>query len=124
MTISPVYKAVIQSYLHAFTAGDLAGVLSLFAENALVHSPTQEKPKPAAEFYPALFERTKGSMFAPKSFFAGEQPGRAAVLFDYRKPLSGGGMHVFDCVDIFDFDAEGKIKEIWIIFDAKNLTKT
>lgn len=117
------HKSAMLRYLEAFTKGDLQGILALFAENAFVHSPTQEKPKPPQEFYSALLERAKGTVFTVKSVFSGEAPNRAAVLFDYRKPLSGGGMHVFDCVDIFDFDADGKIKEMWIIFDTKNLVK-
>lgn len=123
MTINPVHKTAMLRYLVNFSSGDLAGVLALFAENALVHSPTQDKPKMPQDFYPALLERTKGTVFTAKSFFAGEQPDTAAVLFDYRKPFPGGGVHVFDCVDIFAFDAAGKIKELWIIFDTKNLAR-
>lgn len=118
-----LHKDAMLRYLDALTVSDLPGILSLFAPDALVHSPTQEKPKTPQEFYPALLEKAKGSFFRVKSVFSCEQPGRAAVLFDYKKPLTGGGMHVFDCVDIFDFDAEGKITEIWIIFDTKNLAK-
>ena len=118
------HKAAMLRYLDAFTRGDVAGILELFAKDSLVHSPTQEKPKFPQEFYPALLEKAKGTIFTVKAVYSSETPNRAAVQFDYKKPLSGGGMHVFDCVDIFDFDADGKIKELWIIFDTKNLAKT
>ena len=124
MTLSATHRETMVQYLDAFTAGNLNAILALFAEGALVHSPTQEKPKQPQDFYPALLERAKGTVFRLKSAFAGEKPGTAAVLFDYRKPIHGGGMHVFDCVDIFAFDAAGKIKEMWIIFDTKNLSKS
>ncbi|MEZ0226063.1 MAG: nuclear transport factor 2 family protein [Alphaproteobacteria bacterium] len=120
----PPHKKAMYRYLDAFSSGDLAGVLELFAEDAVVHSPTQDKPKKPQDFYPALLERTKGAVFAPKHAFAGERHGMAAVLFDYRKPFPGGGMHGFDCVDVFSFDDQDKIKELWIVFDTKNLTKT
>ena len=115
----PKHKETMLRYLEAVSAGELLGVLSLFTKEARVHSPTQAGPKTPQEFYPALLERSKGVTFEPKSFFAGEQPGMASVVFDYCKP----GADAFDCVDIFSFDAKGKIKELWIIFDTKNLTK-
>jgi hypothetical protein len=118
------HKAAMLRYLEAFSAGDLAGLLELFAPGARVHSPTQDGPRAPQDFYPSLLERARGSVFTCRHAFAGEKPGFAAVLFDYRKPLPGGGTHVFDCVDIFSFDAAGKISELWIIFDTKNLAKT
>ena len=123
MTNDNGHKATMVQYLEAFTSGNLAGILSLFADDALVHSPTQEKPKAPGDFYPTLLEKSKGTIFRPKSYFAGEQPGMASVMFDYRKPMQGGGMHVFSCVDVFSFDAKGKIKELWIVFDTKNLAR-
>ena len=115
----PKHKEVMLRYLETVTEGELLGVLSLFTKDARVHSPTQGEPKTPQEFYPGLLERSKGVRFEPKSFFAGEQPGMASVVFDYCKP----GAAPFDCVDIFSFDAKGKIKELWIIFDTKNLVK-
>jgi hypothetical protein len=113
------HKEIMLRYLEAVSEGELVGVLSLFTTDAKVHSPTQSQPKTPQEFYPALLERSKGVQFKAKSFFAGEQPGMASVVFDYCKP----GQAAFDCVDIFSFDAKGKIKELWIIFDTKNLAK-
>jgi hypothetical protein len=119
MTAFSKHKDIMTRYLEAVTSGELTRVLALFTRDAVVHSPTQSGPKKAQEFYPALLEKTKGTTFRAKSFFAGEPPGTAAVLFDYCKPDAPA----FDCVDIFAFDAQGKIKELWIIFDTKNLAK-
>ncbi|HEY8192242.1 MAG TPA: nuclear transport factor 2 family protein [Alphaproteobacteria bacterium] len=118
--IRPEHKKAMTDYLDAFTRGDLNGVLSLFNENAVVISPTAGAKKPS-EFYPILLERSKGTTFKMKMAFAGETPDTAAILFDYNKALPDGGTKTFDCVDIFTFDAAGKITEMKIIFDTKNL---
>ena len=112
------HKAAMQRYLDAVSAADLEAIYALFAPDALVHSPTQGRPLTPQTFYPGLLARAKGTVFIAKSFFQAENPDRAAVLFDYRKPFTSGGMNVFDCVDIFDFDDAGKITEICIILDT------
>jgi hypothetical protein len=120
MTAFSKHKETMTRYLEAVSSGELTRVLALFAREAVVHSPTQGGPKKPQEFYPALLEKTKGTVFRAKSFFHGEPPGTAAVLFDYCKPDAPP----FDCVDIFAFDAQGKIKELWIIFDTKKLAQS
>ena len=118
--MNPSYKKAMNDYLDAFTRGDLNGVLSLFNDNAVVISPTAGAKSPK-DFYPALMERSKGTTFKLKLAFDGETPNTAAILFDYNKALPGGGTKTFDCVDIFKFDADGKIAEMKIIFDTRNL---
>jgi ketosteroid isomerase-like protein len=114
------HSKAMTDYLDAFTRGDLDGVLSLFGSDAIVSSPTAGAKKPS-EFYPALLERSKGTTFKTRMTFAGETPDTAAILFDYNKALPDGRTQTFDCVDIFTFDAAGKIAEMKIIFDTKNL---
>jgi len=121
MKLDPAHRQAMLDYLEAFTEGDLGVILQLFAPAAKVHSPTQDQPRKPADFYPALLERSKSTVFTPKACFAGEQPGSAAILFDYNKKTADG-VKTFDCVDIFSFDQNGKISEMWIIFDTKKLT--
>jgi hypothetical protein len=119
--INSSHKAVMLDYLDACTNGDLETVLSFFAPNARVHSPTQDKVLKPEEFYPELMQRAKGTMFKPKAVFAGEQPHLASVFFDYSKPGPDGSLRIFDCVDVFSFDANGKINDLWIVFDTRKL---
>lgn len=120
--MNEVHKTAMLAYLDAFNAGDLDGVLSLFSPDARVFSPTQAEPKSPRDFYPALLERSKGTVFTAKALFAGEAPDRSAVLFDYAKPMPDGAVRIFDCVDMFVFDAAGKIREMKIVFDTKKLS--
>lgn len=115
-----IHKAAMTAYVDFFNKADLQGILDLFSDNAVVISPTAGAKKPS-EFYPGLLERSKGTTFKLKMAFAGETPNTAAILFDYNKALPDGGTKTFDCVDIFTFDADGKITEMKIIFDTKNL---
>jgi ketosteroid isomerase-like protein len=121
MSLDPTHKQVMLDYLAAFTEGDLGVILQLFAPEAWVYSPTQDQPRRPIDFYPALLERSKGTVFTPKTCFAGDQPGTAAILFDYHKKMPDGSIRPFDCVDLFAFDAQGKIRELRIIFDTKKL---
>jgi hypothetical protein len=119
--INSTHKAVMLDYLDAWSNGDLEGVLSFFSANARIHSPIQDGPKKPQDFYPPVMERSRGSKFKAKAIFAGEQPHLASVFIDYSKLLPDGSLKVFDCVDVFSFDANGKINDLWIVFDSKNL---
>ncbi len=114
------YQEIMTAYLDAFSAGNLDGILALFSEEALVHSPTTGAVK-ARDFYPGLLEKSKGTRFTLKKTFTGNNPNEAAILFDYNKALPDGSTKTFDCIDIFEFNNDNKIKEIRIIFDTKNL---
>ena len=115
------HVASMQRYLDAFSAGDVSGVLALFADGARVYSPSQTEAKSPQDFFPPVLARSTGTVFAMKATFVGTAPGSAAVHFDYRKPMADGSVRVFDCVDIFTFDSAGKIVDMRILFDTKNL---
>ena len=94
--------------------------MALFSEDATVHSPTAGV-KSARDFFAPLLERSTGTTFSVRDVFSGEDKSKFAVLFDYKKTLPDGKTKIFPCVDIFTFDADGKITELKIIFDTKNL---
>ncbi|HRQ59900.1 MAG TPA: nuclear transport factor 2 family protein [Alphaproteobacteria bacterium] len=121
MTINAVHKAAMTAYIEAFNAKDLAAILALFNAQAKIYSPTQATPIAPADFYPGLLERSKGTVFTLKNTFAGEQKNTGAFVFDYHKAKADGSVHTFECVDICSFDDSGKITEMRIIFDTKNL---
>ncbi len=121
MTISAQHKQAMESYINAFNESNLDGVLALFSEQARIYSPTQAEPKTPGDFYPALLERSKGNTkFELKAVFGGENENTACMLFDYHKTMDQGTV-TFDCVDVCSFDESGKIEEMRIIFNPKNL---
>jgi hypothetical protein len=67
------------AYLAALQASDEAGVLALFAGDAIVHSPLYG-PVPAAEFYPALFRDTTRASLTLHGVTSGTSPAGAPLV--------------------------------------------
>lgn len=109
--------AAIRAYLDALSRGDLDQLMALFAPEAIVHSPLYGQ-QPAHVFYPALLQDSAASNIELLHIFQSHSPQQAAVNFLYHWTLANGDAVTFDCVDIFRFDADGKISELKIIYDA------
>ncbi|MCR9054254.1 nuclear transport factor 2 family protein [Phaeodactylibacter xiamenensis] len=107
----------IRTYLDALSRGDLAQLLDLFAPQAIVHSPLYGQ-QAARNFYPALLKDSSASNIELLHIFNTHSTEHAAVNFLYHWTLANGEQVTFDCVDIFRFDAAGKITELKIIYDA------
>ncbi|RYY44840.1 MAG: hypothetical protein EON53_11715, partial [Actinomycetales bacterium] len=93
-------------YLEALEAGDLAGVLSLFAPGATVVSPLYGT-LPATEFYPLLLADTGQSRLTLRTTMTGEVDGRTVVSlwFDFDWTLASGEPAPFTVVDVAELDA-------------------
>jgi steroid delta-isomerase len=115
------YDQTMRAYVDAFNRKDLEGILALFNDNAQIHSPTQNGPQAPRVFFTGLLERSQGATFALKHVFWGTARNDGAIHFDYSKPQADGGTKTFDCVDVFEFGPNGKIDDMRIIFDTKNL---
>ena len=83
-----------EAYLDALARADLAAMLVLFSEDALVHSPLYG-PAPASEFYPALFSDTSQALLT----LLGVTHGAKA---DGGWRLPSGRRAPFDVVDVLE----------------------
>ena len=110
-------KETIKKYLSGLEKSDYENLISLFASNAIVHSPLYGKIE-AKKFYEDLFKDTNKSVITLKDIFMSEDNSKGAVNFLYDWTLSDGSPVSFDCVDIFKFNSEGKIQELTIIYDT------
>lgn len=110
-------KEIIKKYLSALEKSDYENLISLFASNAIVHSPLYGEVK-ARKFYQDLFKDTTKSVITLKDIFISEDGSKGAVNFLYSWTLSDGSAVAFDCVDIFKFNSERKIQELTIIYDT------
>lgn len=108
-----------KSYLSALNEGDLEKVLSLFTEEAVVHSPLYGE-MPASKFYAELFEDTNESVTKLLNVFVpSEDTPRAALHFHYLWTLSNGRKVEFECVDVFKLtDDKQRFTELKIIYDT------
>lgn len=107
-------------YLRALGNADLAGMLELFAEGAVVHSPLYGV-LPATEFYPALFADTGAAELTLLGTMSGRTTSGGALvsfLFHFDWTLPTGIRAPFDVVDVAELDDEGRIRSLRIIYDT------
>jgi hypothetical protein len=111
---------LVDAYLRALTTADAESAVSLFTEGGVVHSPLYG-PRPAADFYPALFADTSQASLTLKGVMRGEDLTGAAIVsfwfhFDWR--LASGAAAPFDVVDVATLSGEGRIKDLHIVYDT------
>jgi hypothetical protein len=111
---------LVAAYLRALSAADAGLAVSLFTGDGIVHSPLYG-PRPARDFYPALFADTSQANLTLKSVMSGEdKTGRTTVSFwfhfDWRLP--SGAAAPFDVVDVATLAPDGRIKDLHIIYDT------
>lgn len=112
------YEQTIKEYMRALDSSNLEEILANFASNAMVRSPFLGKMS-AKEFFPKVLE---SSIAADITVFdiltSADRKQRAVGYFNYDWTLKDGNKVTFDCADIFEFDADGRIAEMIILYDT------
>lgn len=108
---------LVTSYLNALQESDYKSLIDLFSNNAVVFSPLYGECE-AASFYQELLADTQQSAISLLDVFTNPNGTRIAANFLYRWTLADGSVTTFDCVDIFELDETGKIKQLKIIYDT------
>jgi hypothetical protein len=111
---------LVAVYLRALTTADAELATSLFTDDGMVHSPLYG-PRPAAEFYRALFADTSRATLTLNSVMTGEDQGGARTVsfwfhFDWRLP--SGAAAPFDVVDVATLAPDGRIRDLHIVYDT------
>ena len=114
------FEAAVETYLSALRDADVERVLSLFAPDAVVHSPLYGVMTPA-EFYPALFADTNEANLELRSVMHGRDTDGVRTMsfwfhFDWRLP--SGAAAPFDVVDVVTLDEAGRFTSLHIIYDT------
>lgn len=113
-------QQTIRHYLQGLETGNAAQIIKLFSEYGRVHSPLYGTQQ-ARNFYKALFQDTLRSEIRLFHIFQEvEKPGVAGVHFQYDWLMRDGSANSFECVDIFHFTGDDKIRELRIIYDTQN----
>lgn len=110
-------EAIIKAYLQGLRTGEVEPILLLFADKAMVYSPLYGAVE-AGQFYTDLFEDSSASVIQLHDIFTNKANHSASVYFTYHWTMADGQISEFDCVDVFNFDAEGKIESLRIIYDT------
>lgn len=111
---------LVGAYLHALNTADADLAVSLFTEDAVVHSPLYG-PQLAKDFYPALFADTSQANLALKSVMTGADTSGARTVsfwfhFDWRLP--SGAAAPFDVVDVATLGPDDRIQSLHIVYDT------
>ena len=112
------YIDIINRYLALLAAGDVRGIVSLFSLQGTVHSPFLGV-QPVGKFFDLLKAATRRSVIEePEVFVSGVGSRRASSCFTYQWELADGAQVSFRCIDLFDFDEQGLIEMMTIVYDT------
>jgi len=108
----------VERYLACLQAGDVEGLSAEFSDDAQVFSPFLGwmSPRP---FFQKVVEASGQSRIETLDILVSAQGApRVIGYFIYHWQLKDGSMVHFDCADVFDFDAEGRIARMTIVYDT------
>lgn len=118
------FEQTLEKYFTALDSADLQAILEVFADDARVHSPFLGELS-AREFFPKVFAASSASditVFDVLGSMRGEP--RAIGYFRYDWTLADGTKVQFDAADVFDFNANGEIIRMTILYDTHPLRET
>jgi len=114
------HTKIIKDYLKALEIGSYEQMMKLFTDDAIVLSPLYGKIE-AMEFYKDLFNDTSNSKITLMNILHGEKENTSAGHFRYDWILKNGTPTSFECVDVFIFSNDNKIKQLTIIYDTARI---
>ena len=105
-------------YFDALESGDLPRMMSLFSDDARVHSPFLGDLA-AKDFFPKVFDSTSAATITVYDLFKSIRgTTRAIGYFRYDWTLKDGTEIFFVASDVFDFNEAGAITELKILYDT------
>ena len=111
-------KEIINKYFEYLSKGDYSNLIKLFDSKAVVFSPLYGK-KLAKDFYKELIEDSDNSSNVELiKAFTDNSERKGAGNFRYSWTLKDGTESFFEGVDLFEFNSDGKIKQVKIIYDT------
>jgi steroid delta-isomerase len=106
-------KAALTAYVERINAGDAAGVLALFAPDAVIEDPIGSPPKRGADL-PRWFADTVAfaTRITPVAPLRGSHANEALVVFDVEFTPPGSPRLRIRSADACTFDAKGRITSL------------
>ncbi|NPT47337.1 nuclear transport factor 2 family protein [Paraburkholderia sp. 1N] len=126
MVSSPelLYTQQVRTYLKELERGDVAAICALFAPDAQIFSPFLGSMQ-AAPFFAKVSEASGQSTIRPIDICVSTTGARRATgYFIYDWVLKDGSAVSFECVDVFEFDANGLVERMIIVYDTYPIRST
>jgi steroid delta-isomerase len=107
-------RAAMQAYADRINAGDLDGILALFAPDAVIEDPVGTAPKCGPDALRAWFGDTVafGTRIDPVAPIRGSHANAAALMFDVTFRPAGGPAMRIRSLDVCAFDADARISSL------------
>ncbi len=121
-------RAVVEAYVGCHSAGDVDGILALFAEDARAYDPVGSPAHEGAEGIRAFFAGTHEMVDKLTLTLTGPVravAGSAAFPMVARSEM-GEMILEIDIIDVFEFNEDGKISEMrayWDMAEARAVTE-
>jgi steroid delta-isomerase len=105
-----VMKAALQAYVDRTNAGDAAGLVALFAPDAVIEDPVGSPVKTYAEFARWFGDSVAfGAQITPVAPIRGSHGNAAALVFDVEFTPPGGERLRIRSLDVCTFNPTGQI---------------
>lgn len=118
LAASTSYAETIEQYLARLERGDVEAITALFSDDAQVFSPFLGWMSPRPFFEKVRDASGQSQIETIDILVSARNAPRAVGYFVYHWQLKDGGMVHFNCADIFDFDAQGRIACMTIVYDT------
>lgn len=118
------YSETVRAYFAALDSNDLDAMLKLFTADASVLSPMLGEVG-YADFFPKVFDASSATTITVFDVLvSAEDHPRAIGYFNYDWTLKDGSKILFDAADVFDFDSDGRIAKLTILYDTHPIRDT
>ena len=110
----------VRTYFERLTASDIDGIIGMFSDDGFVNSPFLGRMD-AHSFFKKLESASSNNLLTVFDVLVGDENNTAAAHFQYDWTLNNGDLLVFQGIDYFAFDDEGKFKSMSIFYDTHPL---
>lgn len=114
----PDHVTTVTRYLALLEAGDVDGMASLFSASGEVFSPFLGRMSPRPFFAEVVGASGASRIETLDILVSAQGASRAIGYFIYHWQLKDGTFVHFNCADVFEFDAQGRIERMTIVYDT------
>ena len=114
----PVQAQGVPRAVFRTTPSDVEGIVDLFTEDAQVVSPFLGHMSPRPFFDKVRDASGQSRIEVLDILLSAQGASRAMAYFVYHWQLRDGTEVRFDCVDVFDFNEQGRIQRMTIVYDT------
>ncbi|MBT8766002.1 nuclear transport factor 2 family protein [Pseudomonas boanensis] len=115
-------RASLARYVELVGAGDIDGILALYAEDATVEDPVGKPPYVGIEAISRFYREGLGRLDATARLDGSIRATRNCGAVPFCVDLDwGGSLRTIEVIDVMEFDAEGRIRSMKAYWGESNM---